>query len=189
MLHNKDLQKLICLFKWQILISNKSNLLKDCTFGGRQLVTNSQNPRSVCVYLFQFKMNVPELTYVSRVGRMELKPFNIDVIVLVPGSVLSSIGKRACEVCSSYLSSLNLFKPFEPFLLKRAMLSQGPNATTATEFAEKAVRVLIGKSPPAYFTYGYLSSTYLLLSYCPAWVRDWWFSSSVPSEVLIKKDL
>ena len=189
MLHNKHLQKLICLFKWQIFISKKNNLLKDSTFGGRQLVTNSrQNPRLVCVYLFQFKMSVGDLTYVSRVGRMELKPFNIDVIVLVPGSVLSSIGKRSCEVCSTYLSSLKLFKQFEPLLLKRAMLSQGPNSTPATEFAEKAVPVLIGKSPP-YFTYGYLSSTYRLLSYCPAWVRDWWFSASVPSEVVIKKNL
>lgn len=189
MLHNKHLQKLICLCKWQILISNKNNLLNDYTFGGRQLVTSSQNPRLVCVYLFQFKMNVVDLTYVSRVGRMELKPFNIDVIVLVPGAVLSSFGKNACEVCSSYLSSLNLFKPFEPFFMKRAMLSQGPNSTTATEFAEKAVPVVIGKSPPAYFIYGYFSSTYRLLSHCPAWVRDWYYSASVPSEVAIKKDL
>ena len=134
------------------------------------------------------KTNVADLTYVSRVGRMELKPFNIDVVVLVPGSVLSSIGKRSCEVCHSYLSSLNLYKQFEPFLLRRAMLSQGPNSTPATELAEKAVPVLIGKSPPAYFTYGYLSTTYRLLSYCPAWFRDWWFSSSVPSEVVTKKD-
>jgi hypothetical protein len=119
--------------------------------------------------------------------RLELKPFNIEVMMLVPAGVVTGLASKGADMLRSNLGALEIFKPYEEYLLKRAMLSHHPKSTPAPVFARKAVGVILAKSTPASFTYGFLSRIYRFLYYCPYWIRDWWFSSKVPKVITTKK--
>ncbi|KAG0586264.1 hypothetical protein KC19_2G077000 [Ceratodon purpureus] len=119
--------------------------------------------------------------------RLELKPFNIDVMHLVPGSVVTAIAPKGTAIVESYLSTLQIFKPYEEYLLKRTMLAYDPKSTPAPVFAKRAVAAILAKSTPACYVYGYMSRVYCILYYCPYWVRDWWYSSKMPKLMTVKK--
>lgn len=119
------------------------------------------------------------LHYSTDALRLELKPFNIDVMLLVPGGVVTGIASKGYEILKNNLSMLKIFKPYEEYLLQRAMLSHHPKSTPAPLFAKKAVNAIVAKSSTACYTYGFLSRIYLILFYCPYWIRDWWFSSKI----------
>lgn len=119
--------------------------------------------------------------------RLELKPFNIDVILLVPGAVVTGIVPKGTQIVKSYSSSLRIFKPYEEYLLKRTKLAHDPRSTPAPVFAKKAVAVILRRSSPACYIYGFMSRIYRILYYCPYWLRDWWFSSKMPKWTTLKK--
>lgn len=119
--------------------------------------------------------------------RLELKPFNINVMLLVPGAVVTAIAPKGAEIVKSYLSTLQIFKPYEEYLLKRTMLAHDPKSTPAPIFAKKAVAAIVAKSTPACYVYGFMSRTYRILYYCPYWIRDWWFTSKMPKWMTLKK--
>ncbi|KAG0613753.1 hypothetical protein M758_6G127700 [Ceratodon purpureus] len=121
--------------------------------------------------------------------RLELKPFNIDVMMLVPGGVVTGLAAKGADILRNNFSALQIFKPYEEYLLKRAMLSHHPKSTPAPLFAKKAVSAITSKNTPASYTYGFLSRIYRFLYYCPYWIRDWWFSSKVPKVIASKKQL
>jgi NAD(P)-dependent dehydrogenase (short-subunit alcohol dehydrogenase family) len=118
--------------------------------------------------------------------RLELKPFNIDVILLVPGAVVTGIVPKGTEIVRSYLSSLRIFNPYQEHLLKRTMLAHDPRSTPAPVFAKKAVAVILRRSSTAWYVYGFMSRIYRILYYCPYWLRDWWFLSKMPKWMTTK---
>lgn len=121
------------------------------------------------------------------VGRLEMKPFNIDVMLLVPGAVVTSIVPNGTAVVKSYLSALQIFKPYEEYLLNRTLLAHHPKSTPAPVFAKKAVAAILARSTPACYVYGYLSRIFRVLYYCPYWIRDRWFTSKMPKWMAMKK--
>lgn len=119
--------------------------------------------------------------------RLELKPFGLDVMLLIPGGVVTGLAAKSVDMVRSNLSALQIFKPYQEFLLQRAMLSHHPKSTPAPVFAKKAVAAILARQTPASFVYGFLSGIYRVLYYCPHWIRDWWFNSKLPKGIIRKK--
>ncbi|KAM7520376.1 hypothetical protein LguiB_019338 [Lonicera macranthoides] len=61
--------------------------------------------------------------------RLELRPFSINVVVVVPGAIRSNIGKDSTERLAN--CEWKLYKEFEEAIAERARASQGGKATDA----------------------------------------------------------
>lgn len=102
---------------------------------------------------------------------MELKPFGIDVINVVPGAIKSNIGSSAIAGFNK-MPELKLFKPFEAAIIVRANASQGPNATPTAEFAERTVAAVLKKKPSPWFSYGGYSTIMAIMYHLPLSIKD-----------------
>lgn len=72
--------------------------------------------------------------------RMELKPFNIDVITVQPGSIESEFGNNSLKNLADLISEDSLYAPLKKNIEARAMASQ-QNPTSAADLA----KILVGK--------------------------------------------
>lgn len=107
--------------------------------------------------------------------RLELKPFGINVVLVLPGSVRSNLGKANSEKLSDY--DWKLYKDFKEVISERARASQGEKATDGRVFARHVVNKVLGTKPPKQIVFGHLTGLFALLSWSPLWVRDMFFSS------------
>ncbi|XP_058735058.1 short-chain dehydrogenase PC-15-like [Vicia villosa] len=107
--------------------------------------------------------------------RLELKPFGINVVLVLPGSVRSNLGKANSEKLSDY--DWKLYKDFKDVISERARASQGEKATDGRVFARHVVNKVLGTKPPKQIVFGHLTGLFALLSWSPIWVRDMFFSS------------
>lgn len=79
--------------------------------------------------------------------RMELKPFNIDVITVQPGGIESEFGNNSLKSLSDLISPNSIYAPLKENMEARAMASQ-QNPTPASELAQILVTQLQGKPKP-----------------------------------------
>lgn len=107
--------------------------------------------------------------------RLELRPFDIDVILVIPGSVRSNFGSNA----SDRLRKLEwkMYKEFKDAITERATASQGSKATDARELAREVASRVLSAKPPKRMEFGHMSGLFRLLSWCPVWGRDAFMSS------------
>ncbi|KAK5996602.1 Short-chain dehydrogenase virD [Cladobotryum mycophilum] len=145
----------------------------------RGLIINVSSISSVVPYLFRtvYSSTKGALNTYSRALRLELKPFNVRVMVAMAGTVKSNIGNHV----KRQLPSTSIFRPIEDVFMQRLAFSQ-TNATMPTEvFARQLVNAalkgegylggLIGGSPN-WFWAGGLSTLVRTLTWLPDWASE-----------------
>ncbi|KAJ1989924.1 hypothetical protein GGI25_004573 [Coemansia spiralis] len=101
--------------------------------------------------------------------RMELSPFDINVVVLAPGAIKSNLAKNT----NIHLREGSVFSRARSDIERRARHSQCEGATPADRFAREVVPLLLRNRPPAYISRGHLAVRMFLAYYFPAWLGDY----------------
>ncbi|KAJ1664331.1 hypothetical protein GGF38_003107 [Coemansia sp. RSA 25] len=103
--------------------------------------------------------------------RMELKPFGVGVVVVVPGYIASNIVANCCEALFDGDSSR--YAMARPAMEEYAAVLQGTKAVPAEKFSCVMVPRILTRSPPAYITYGADSEKAWITYYMPPVIRDY----------------
>lgn len=83
----------------------------------------------------------------SEALRLELAPFEIQVMEVQPGAIASSFAKNASHEAEQLISEQSPWWPFRDAIRARAKASQG-NPTPATDFARDLLRAVQQPNPP-----------------------------------------
>ncbi|KAL4291369.1 hypothetical protein GQ457_14G003330 [Hibiscus cannabinus] len=105
--------------------------------------------------------------------RVELRPFGIDVVLVVPGAIRSNFGNSTLEKLGNH--DWKLYKEFKDAIAERARASQGSKATDGTTFARHVVKKVLSRKPPKQIVFGHMTGLFAVLSCSPLWVRDMFF--------------
>ena len=121
--------------------------------------------------------------------RVELKPFSIDVILVLPGSIRSNLGNNNTAKLAEY--EWKLYSDFKEDIAERARASQGAKATDAAVFARHVVKKVLSSKPPKEIVFGHLTGLFAVLSWSPLWVRDLFFATrfNLKKKVTLKSNL
>ncbi|CAF1881979.1 BnaC02g00550D [Brassica napus] len=103
--------------------------------------------------------------------RLELQPFGIDVIDVVPGGIRSNLANSAVAVFKKW-PELKLYKPYEEAIIERAFFFQRRKPTPTETFAKDTVAAVLKKNPPAWFSSGRYSTFMAIMYHMPIWYKD-----------------
>jgi len=102
---------------------------------------------------------------ISEVLSMECRPFNVQVMNVVPGSVRSSI---AANMAANFtLPPDSLYTAFLPNMIKRINASQTESSMPTALFAKAVVSKALSKRPPLRFTAGGNSTAFTIFRWLP----------------------
>jgi len=104
--------------------------------------------------------------------RMELAPYGIKVVLILPGAIKSNIGNNNIAT-NVDIPSNTMFTQFIDAINRRAMISQEPGATPTSDFAKVVVGKLLQPNPPRDIWYGVNSTLFWIVSFLPGWIVDW----------------
>lgn len=107
---------------------------------------------------------------ISDVLRLELQGFGIQVVVVAPGAIKSSIGDAGSK--DIVIPSTSHYSNVADMIRMRAVYSQKGNPTPTDQFANLVVRQTQGRNPRAYVVAGAKSSMVMILYYLPVWLKD-----------------
>jgi len=96
------------------------------------------------------------LNSISDAMRMELAPFNIQVVTVQPGAIKTNFGNIASSTVSKYHSPESKYLFAADYIDMRAMDSQD-NPTDVEVFVSKVVNKILKKKPPAVVRAGRLT--------------------------------
>lgn len=105
---------------------------------------------------------------ISDVLSMELRPFNIDVILVTPGGIRTNIANNGAQAFTQPEDSL--YKRYLPNILRRLNASQTMGPWSAEEFAEDVVSKSLMKRPPAHVMNGKSWQVFYVFKWLP---RTW----------------
>ncbi|KAJ0726359.1 putative acylglycerone-phosphate reductase [Helianthus annuus] len=111
---------------------------------------------------------------ISHTLRLELKPFGINVVLVIPGAIRSNLGSHNAGQLSNY--NWELYKDFSKEIAERAKASQVGKSTDATLFARHIAKKVLSPKPPKQIVFGHMTSLFAFLSFTPLWVRDLFFT-------------
>ncbi|KAL7611459.1 short-chain dehydrogenase ptmH [Lactuca sativa] len=111
---------------------------------------------------------------ISHTLRLELKPFGINVVLVIPGAIRSSLGSHNTGSLSHY--DWKVYKDFSDAIAERARASQVGKSTDASLFARHVVNKVLSPKPPKQIMFGHMTSLFAILSFSPLWVRDLFFT-------------
>ncbi|KAJ7446425.1 oxidoreductase [Mycena galericulata] len=109
----------------------------------------------------------------SDILAMELKPFNVRVMYVAPGSVRSNLSANQSATYS--LPPTSRYTAFLPNILQRLHASQGPAAMPAETFARDVVRRALRASPPGYVILGGHARAFKVFRWLPRALLLWYF--------------
>ncbi|XXG48870.1 hypothetical protein AAC387_Pa02g3198 [Persea americana] len=110
----------------------------------------------------------------SHAMRVELRPFGIDVVLVLPGAIKSNFGSANMDKLGN--QDWRLYKDYMEAIAERARASQTGKATDAGLLARHVVRKVLSPKPPRQITFGHMTGLFALLAWSPLWVRDLFFS-------------
>jgi len=108
--------------------------------------------------------------------RLELAPFGVQVMLVVPGAVRSNMGKNNLDHLD--LNSLKIFKPYAENIQQRAVTSQTSSSTPTHHFALKVADEITRARLKRQFVYGHRTSLVRFVLMLPFWIQDWLVASS-----------
>lgn len=107
--------------------------------------------------------------------RLELKPFGINVVQVLPGAVRSNFGNANLERLGNH--EWRVYKDFKEVIAERARASQGEKAMDGAVFARHVATKVLSRRPPRQIVFGHMTGLFALLNWSPMWVRDLFFST------------
>lgn len=107
--------------------------------------------------------------------RVEVRPFGVHVVKVVPGAVRSGLGHANAAGLAGQ-GEWRLYREFAAAIEERARASQTGKATEAGTFARHVARRVLRPRPPREIVYGSMTMLFAALAASPAWVRDAFFT-------------
>ncbi|XP_059639657.1 short-chain dehydrogenase ptmH-like [Cornus florida] len=112
---------------------------------------------------------------ISNTLRVELRPFGIDVVMVIAGAIRSNIGRNSVDKLKN--CEWKLYKEFKDAIEERAWASQRSEKTTdAKVFARHVAKNVLRGRPPKQIVFGHMTCLFAFLSWSPLWVRDSFFA-------------
>lgn len=106
--------------------------------------------------------------------RVELRNFGINVMIIAPGGTKSNIGSNSANKYDQ-INDWRYYKKYEKSLRARTDISQSAGCVPAEDLAQRVVKLVLKKNPPAWFAYGQFTAILTILYYAPLWFRDYFY--------------
>lgn len=119
---------------------------------------------------------------------MEVQGFNIKVMIVAPGAIISGIGAANAKRGKTSLDVASPYKSVEQHIQARGSWSQSPQSTPTHELATAIVNAALSGSPPRTLMFGHRSTIAYYSYYLPGFIRDrvfgWFGTDQVGREVV-----